>query len=395
MKASPRGVLVAAAGAQAAVSLVGFGLPSIGPELAEEFDLSLTALGAVLTANLLGGGLFLYAAGVAVDRFGSRTATLVGTAVGAIGLVAAAFAPSTPWLFAMLFLAGVGTTTIPIAGIGALFRVFPASRRAWALGIRQMAVPVGGVTAAVALPALAHAGGVRASLLFSAGMLVLLGTIFGLAAGEARLAPTLRPKAELGRILRLPGMWRVLACAACFIVVLQAILVFSVPAARDAGLSRFTAGAAFLALQVTAGVARVVWGRIADLEEGSRRVKTLVEAGWVAAVGGVAFALALHAGPAAVIPAAILFAFGGLGWNALVYVQAGELAPAQLAAQAVAVAATVVFVVSAVVTPPMGALADAAGWDVFWLATAGVAACGALVAGTLRTVTPAVVSERT
>ena len=124
-------------------------------------------------------------------------------------------------------------------------------------------------------------------------------------------------------------------------------------------------------------------------------MKTLVEAGWVAAVGGVAFALALHAGPVAVIPAAILFAFGGLGWNALVYVQAGELAPAQLAAQAVAVAATVVFVVSAVVTPPMGALADAAGWDVFWLATAGVAACGALVAGTLRTVTPAVVSERT
>ena len=394
MRPSPRGVLVAAAGAQAAVSLIGFGLASIGPELAEEFDLGLPELGAVLTANLLGGGLFLYAAGVAVDRFGSRAATLVGTAIGTGGLVAAAFSPSTPWLLATLFVSGAGTTTIPIAGIGTLFRVFPASRRAWALGVRQMAVPVGGVTAAVALPPLAHAGGVRVSLLFSAGMLALLGTVFGLVAGEGRLAAGLRPKAELRRILLLPGMWRVLVCAACFIVVLQAILVFSVPAARDSGLSRFTAGAAFLALQITAGVARVVWGRIADLEGGGRRARTLVEAGWVAAVGGVAFALALHDGPAAVIPAAILFAFGGLGWNALVYVQAGELAPSQLAAQAVAVAATVVFVVSAVVTPPMGAIADAAGWDVFWLATAGVAACGALMAGTLRTAAPAVASER-
>jgi sugar phosphate permease len=216
-------------------------------------------------------------------------------------------------------------------------------------------------------------------------MLAVLGTVFGLVAGEARLAPGARPRAELRRILELPGMWRLLACAAFFIVVLQAVLVFSVPAARDAGLSRFAAGAMFFVLQITAAVARVVWGRVADLDEGGRRARTLVEAGWVAAIGGVLFTLALHVGPAAVIPAAIVFAFGGLGWNALIYVRAGEMAPLQLAGQSVAVAATVVFVVSAAVTPPMGALAEAAGWDVFWLTTAGCAVCGALMAGTLRT----------
>jgi MFS family permease len=387
-------VLAAASAAQAAVSLIGFGLASIGPEIAEEFDLDLTALGAVLTANLLGGGLFLYAAGVTVDRVGSRAATFAGTAIGTAGLVAAAFAPSTAWLFAMLFVSGAGTTTIPIAGIGALFRVFPVSRRAWALGVRQTAVPVGGVVAAVALPPLAHAGGVRVALLFAAGMLAVLGTVFGLVAGEARLAPGMRPKAELRRIVTLPGMWRLLACAAFFIVVLQAVLVFSVPAARDAGLSRFAAGAMFFVLQITAGVARVAWGRIADLDEGGRRARTLVEAGWTAAIGGVLFTLALHVGPAAVIPAAIVFAFGGLGWNALIYVRAGEMAPLQLAGQSVAVAATVVFVVSAAVTPPMGALADAAGWDVFWLTTAACAACGALMAGTLRATREAATEPR-
>jgi MFS family permease len=393
VKASPRAVLAAAATAQAAVSLIGVGLPSIGPELSEEFELGLTALGAVLTVNLLGSGLFLVAAGVAVDRFGARSTTLLGTALGTGGLVGGAFAPSAPLLIAMLFLSGIGTSIIPIAGMSALFRAFPVTRRAWAMGVRQMAVPVGGVTAAVALPPLAHTGGARVALLFAAGMLGVLGTVFALTSDEAPLDSAARPRAELRRIVRLPGMWRLLVCAACFVVVLQAVLVYAVPASREAGLSRLAAAAVFFAIQVTAGVARVAWGRIADWEGGGRRARTLVEAGWVAAAGGVAFTLALHGGTAAVILAVILFAFGALGWNALVYVRAGEMAPPGLAGQAVSVAATVVFVVSAVATPPMGALAEAAGWDAFWPAAAALAACGALVAATLRTRPPFVASH--
>ena len=46
------------------------------------------------------------------------------------------------------------------------------------------------------------------------------------------------------------------------------------------------------------------------------------------------------------VAAAVLFGFGALGWNALVYVSAGERAPPELAARSVAVAATVVFLIS-------------------------------------------------
>ena len=45
-----------------------------------------------------------------------------------------------------------------------------------------------------------------------------------------------------------------------------------------------------------------------------------------------------------------------------------------------AVAATVVFVVSAFCTPALGALAGRAGWEVFWALTAGLAGVGALIA---------------
>jgi MFS family permease len=380
---SPRTVLASAVAAQSAISLVNFGLPSIGPELAEEFDLGLAMLGVVLTAGLLGSGLSLIAAGVAVDRYGARTVTFAGTALGTASLAGAAFASGPALLIPLLFLFGVGTSAVPIAGIGAIFRVYPASRRAWALGVRQMAVPLGGITAAVALPPLAHAGGTRTALLFCAGLLAALGGVFGIASGEVRVVSAERTRADVRRILSLPGMRRLLLLAGLLILVLQAVLVFAVPAAEAAGLSRFAAGAVFFVIQIAAGVARIVWGRLADAGGGARRVRTLVEAGWTAAAGGVLFALSLHAGAAAVIPAVILFAFGALGWNALVYVRAGEMAPPHLAAQSVSVAATLVFLLSAALTPPMGALAEYAGWDAFWFVAAGLAAVAALLAATI------------
>ena len=385
MTASARTVLATAVAAQSAISLVNFGLPSIGPELAEEFDLGLAMLGVVLTAGLLGSGLSLIAAGVAVDRYGARIVTLAGTALGTVSLAGAAFASGPALLIPLLFLFGVGTSAVPIAGIGAIFRAYPASRRAWALGVRQMAVPLGGITAAVALPPLAHAGGTRTALLFCAGLLAALGGVFGIASGDVRVVSAERTRADVRRIVALPGMRRLLLLAALLILVLQAVLVFAVPAAEAAGLSRFAAGAVFFVIQIAAGVARIFWGRLADAGGGARRVRTLVEAGWTAAAGGVLFALSLHAGTAAVIPAVILFAFGALGWNALVYVRAGEMAPPQLAAQSVSVAATLVFVLSAALTPPMGALAEYAGWDVFWLVAAGLAAVAALLAATIGT----------
>jgi hypothetical protein len=49
----------------------------------------------------------------------------------------------------------------------------------------------------------------------------------------------------------------------------------------------------------------------------------------------------------------------------------------------VSVAATLVFLLSAALTPPMGALAEYAGWDAFWLVAAGLAAVAALLAATI------------
>ena len=316
--------------AQAAVSFVTFGLPAIGPELRRAFGLSLPELGAVLTANLLGAGLALIAAGIAVDRFGSRAAMLAGTALATGGLVGAALAGSKAVLFTALLVSGIGSAVVPVAGAGALFRAYPPARRGWALGVRQAAVPMGGTIGAAVLPALDRLGGVRVPLLVGAGALGAAGTAFALVSGEER-RPVVRAARPFRSILRAPGMQRLLLVACFYIVVLQALLTYAVPAVRAAGLSAFAASAAYFAVNLAAMVSRLAWARLADRGGGGRRVRTLVDVGAVAAGGAVLFALALHTGPVVVVLAAAVFGFGALGWNAIVYVSAGERAAPELA----------------------------------------------------------------
>jgi MFS family permease len=377
---SARVVLTAASAAQVSVSFVNFGLPAIGPQLRQEFGLGLAGLGAVLTAGFFGSGLSLVGAGIAVDRLGSRTAMTAATLLGAGALVVAALADTALGLAVALVVFGIGSSVVTIAGVGALFRAYPAERRAWALGVRQMAVPLGGTIGAVLVPALEALGGVAAVLFTAAVGVALSGAVFAAAADSVRGS---RQARGFRTILRAPGMQRLLVVAAFYILVLQAVLVYAVPAARAAHLSALAAGATFFAIQVAAGVARIVWGRIADRGAGGRRARTLAEAGVVAAVGALLFAAALHGGAALALPAAVVFGFGALGWNALVYVSAGERAPPELSGRSVAVAATVVFGLSALATPPLGALAEHAGWDAFWLTTAALALAGSAVAATL------------
>ena len=379
---SPRLILAAAGAAQAAFSLVAFALPAIGPEIAERYDLSLAELGLVLTANILGQGLSLLWVGVAVDRWGGRIPTVCGTVVATGGLLAAAFAPSVSLLVPSLFVAGIGAAAVPITSMGAIFTVFPSRRRAWALGVRQMGVPMAGVIGAFLMPALEAAGGVRLALLVCAGAAGVFG--LGFVAYGAQLAEPARPRhnvrAGLLQIARAPGMARLLVVAVFYIVVLQAGLAYLVPAARDAGLSPLWSSVVFFVMQVAAAISRVAWGRRADRDGGRRRTRTLVEAGWAASIGTALLAALLYAGPGAVIIGAVGFAFGVMGWNAVVYVTAGERGPVGLTAQSVALAAAVIFTVAAVSSPAMGAIAAELGWRGFWLLCAGIAVVGALVA---------------
>lgn len=381
---SPGTVLAAASAAQVAASLINFGLPALGPELQDEYDLSLFALGGVLTAGLMGSGLALFAAGWAVDRFGSRRTLGWGTLVGAVGLGATLVAPTALTLFLALVVFGIGSAVVPIGGANALFVAYPPARRGWAMGVRQTAVPLGGVLGALVFPALHDFAGVQGVLVVATVLLVLTGAWFTWVADHDASPRTERVEAPIRTILAAPGVQRLLVIAACYIIVLQAFLTYAIPALEHAGFSETQAAVAFVVLNATAMLGRIAWGRRADMGGGARRARSLVEVGLVTCAGALAFAASLHLPYGLAVAAVVLFAAGAFGWNANVYLSAGERTSPVLAGRAVAIAATVVFALSGITTPLLGAIADRAGWDIFWIITAASALCGAFVARGLR-----------
>ena len=159
-----RTILVLAVASQAAFSMITFGLPAIGVEIRERFDLGPAGFGAVFAAVGIGSAAALIPAGALVDRFGGRRILVIGGVVNGAGLILAAFAGSAPAYAAALVLAGIGGAAVPVAGMTALLRVFEPEKRGMAMGWRQLGVPLGGTIGSAVLPALAALGGVRLAM---------------------------------------------------------------------------------------------------------------------------------------------------------------------------------------------------------------------------------------
>ena len=105
---------------------------------------------------------------------GSCSGTGLGGCAGA--LVAAGSADGFGSLVALVGLAGAAGASVNAASGRAVMQWFPASERGFALGVRQTAIPVGGLISALVLPAL----GLRSAFVFLA-VLCPAGALFGVA----------------------------------------------------------------------------------------------------------------------------------------------------------------------------------------------------------------------
>ena len=227
-----RTTLIVAVAAQAAVSIVQFGMPAIEPQIRSHLQIGPAGFGAVFAAIGLGSAMVLMPVGILVDRFGARPVLFGGRAAERRGYLAAA-STSNAWAFAGgVFLAGVGSAAVPVAGMSSLIRAFPPEKRGIVLGWRQLAVPMGGTIGAVMLPLLAHAGGVRLALLCAAAATTITTAWFAvLSRGEGGTAGRL----SLDGVLTAPGMRPLLCVALLYAFPLSAALTYLVPAARSAG----------------------------------------------------------------------------------------------------------------------------------------------------------------
>jgi sugar phosphate permease len=314
-------VLAAGVVAQASYAMTGLGLPAIAPQIRSHYGLTLTQVGVVLAASFLGSVPTLLVWGLVADRIGERFVMAAGLAAAAAALVWAAYASSYGTLVAALAVAGGVAAGVNSATGRAVMQWFPHEERGFALGIRQMAVPLGGAIGAVALPLLEQHVSLRAAFLALA-VASVVGAVVALT--FIRVEPR-EDQSALARPLRDRRVWLICIGSTFFVTTQLSLLGFFVLFLHDhRGVSTAVAAVALALTQVLGGISRIALGRWSD--HLGMRIAPLRWVGLGIATTVALTTLLLNASPWIVVPLLVVAATFGLSWNGLSFTATAEVA---------------------------------------------------------------------
>lgn len=259
-------VLATGASVQVVMTLPTQGLASVAPAIQHQFHVSLVQTGLLLTAANIGVATSMLAWGFLADRFTERWALTVGLTLAAIAIAVAAAEHTYAAVVVTLALAGM-FGAVANAGSGrALMAWFSSSELGLALGIRQMAAPVGGAVGSLLLP----------FVLFDFGLPGAFRAIAACVAASAltaavvlRVGDPKRPGASkptvTGSALRDTRLWRLTAAAALLVATQMAFITYlTLFLTQVKGFGVIAAAGTLAAVQFGGGVARVVVGRVSD-----------------------------------------------------------------------------------------------------------------------------------
>ena len=245
---------------------------------------------------------------------------VVGLSGGALALVGAAFTTSYGPLVAALTTAGALAGCTSIASGRAVMGWFGRHQRGLALGVRQMAVPLGGAAGALILPLL---GGLKPAFLALAGAFVAGAVACGILFRDppGREAPDERLPAPL----RDARMWRLSIASFLYVVPQISVISFTVLFLHEHRHVPTGAAAAVLAaLQLSGAASRALAGWRSD--RSGRRIPLMRRIGLGTSVALVAVALLADAPLLALVPALWAAGVVSMSWNGLSVTAAAELA---------------------------------------------------------------------
>ena len=360
-------MLAAGTVAQASFSAITVGLAVLAPTLRDEYDLTLGQVGLLLSAAWLGATVTFLPWGLAADRYGERVVLVVGLLGSAVCLVGAADAGSYAALMTLLVLAGAAGASVNSASGRAVMLWFQPQERGLALGIRQTAVPLGGLLVAVVIPPLASSGGSKDAFLFLAAF-----SAFGAAVGGLFLrghdGAGVLEAVSLRGTLRDGRLWRLSLCSGLYLYAQVAIVGFGVLFLHDEhALTDSEAAFVIAASQVLAVGLRIAVGRWSDLL--GSRVAPLRRIGVAVAISLAVTAL-LAGGPLPLLVPALAIAGGlSMAWNGLAFTAAAELAGAARSGAAIGFQQSVLSGLGVLAPVAFAATVSAGSWSsAFFLA---------------------------
>lgn len=144
------------------------------PLVHSTLGIPLVTAGFIAAAPTFGAVFTLVAWGALTDRIGERLVISIGLALTALSALGAVLSPGFESLVVFLVIGGAASASTNSASGRVVVAWFPRSRRGFAMGIRQMAQPLGVTIAALTVPALASSFGVGGALALP---LVLTGVV--------------------------------------------------------------------------------------------------------------------------------------------------------------------------------------------------------------------------
>jgi sugar phosphate permease len=355
-------ILATGAVGAGAFSALRMGLPSLGPAVRGAYGLSLGEVGLAFAAVTGGGMLTLVPWGALTDRIGERPVMVVGLAGCAAALVGATFAPSYPWLLVALLAAGMFGSSATGASGRAVMGWFARGERGFALGIRQMALPLGGALASLTLPSLIDARGLDAAFVALAGLSLTAALAALLLMRDPPAAPSAGPANPAPAPTRDARIWRLGLGGALMVCAQASMLGFIVLFLHDArDVSAATAAAALGVLQIVGALVRIVAGRRSDREglriAPMRRIAARNTA-LLAAVG------ALAAGPGALLyPILAVAAVSTMSWNGLAFTAAAEISGRARAGTAMSMQNTLISIGGVIAPTAFGVIVELTSWN--------------------------------
>lgn len=362
------GVGALGAGAFAALRM---GLPSLGPAIRDTYGLSLAQVGFAFTALAVGTMVTLLLWGMLTDRIGERPVMAAGLFGAALALVGAGAATGFASFLLALFAAGAMGASATGASGRAIMGWFGWRERGFALGIRQMALPLGGGLGSLTLPALAAGvGGLRLAFFALAGLMIGAALLCLAFMREAPERPqVLPPAASPTPPMRDRRLWRLGAGSALLVFAQSAMLGFLVLFLHDQHrVPAETAALALAAVLLVGAAGRVRAGRVSDRQ--ARRIAPMRRRALASGSLLVALAALTGAPDAVVVPLAIAAGIATMTWNGLAFTAAAEISGRARAGTAMSMQNTIVAVGGAVSPAAFGTLVEAAGWAPAYLALA-------------------------
>lgn len=359
------------------------GLPVLAPALRDAHDLSLVQIGVVLDSLWIGTLLTLLPWGLLADRAGERLVLATGLGLCGAALVAAGLAESFGALIALIAVAGAAGASVNAASGRAVMQWFPAAERGFALGVRQTAIPLGGLISALVLPTL----GLRSAFVFLAALCVA-GALFGAAAIREREGAAsedvLEPRG-IGATLRDERLWLLCLASGFYLVAQLAVMGFLVLFLHDVrGLSPGAAAGVLGAVQILAAALRIGGGRWSDRIGSRLRPLRLVGLGSAVTL---AFAAAVLSAPLAVLVPAFVLAGGlAMAWNGLSFTAAAEIAGPRRSGAALGMQQSALAAAGAIVPPAFAAVVAASSWRVGFAVAAVFPLAGVQLLSPLRAV---------